>query len=65
MAELANDAASSRGDWPSAETVECRKAGEVIREGTSDHEPVDKVPFPNSSRMIRDRSVQFLKANET
>lgn len=34
-------------------------------EQRSDYEPVDKVPFPNSSRMINERSVQFLKANET
>ena len=29
------------------------------------NEPADKVPFPNSSRMISERSVQFLKAKET
>lgn len=65
MAELANDMTSGRSDRLGAAKTECRAAGRVIRERMSDYEPVDKVPFPNSSRMIRDRSVLFLKANET
>ena len=40
-------------------------AERVDTEQRNDYEPADKVPFPNSSRMISDRSVQFLNANET
>lgn len=40
-------------------------AGRTRIERRSDYEPVDNVPFPNSSRMIKERSVQFLRANET
>ena len=58
VAELANDTTSGRQDQPSA----ARADRETV---TGDYEPVDKVPFPNSSRIIRERSVQFLKANET
>lgn len=29
------------------------------------HEPVDRVPFPNSSNKIRERAVEFLRASET
>ena len=65
MAGLANDTTSDRGGQPSAARTDQGAAGRVIRERTSDYEPVDNVPFPNSSRMIRERSVQFLKANET
>jgi len=65
MVELANGTTNGRRDRPSAARMDRERPGGVTRERTSDYEPVDKVPFPNSSRMIRERSVQFLRANET
>ena len=58
VVELKNDTTSNRRGRQSAARTEDETTAR-------DYEPVDKVPFPNSSRMIRDRSVQFLKANET
>jgi len=65
MAELASNATSYRRGQPSPARTDHETTGRVTRERTSDDEPVDMVPFPNSSRIIRERSVQFLKANET
>ena len=64
MVESANDM-SDRSSRSSAARTDQGTTGRAARERTSDDEPVDKVPFPNSSRMIRERSVQFLRANET
>ena len=63
MAGLASHIISSRMNRQSPSNQEM--ADRVTAERRSDYEPVDKVPFPNSSRMISERSVQFLKANET
>ena len=60
VAELASNTVGSRGDQPGGVTKQ-----QGVTTDRSDYEPVDKVPFPNSSRMISERSVQFLKANET
>jgi hypothetical protein len=65
MAELVDNATADRRDRRSRAKTNNETTGKATRERRSDYEPVDKVPFPNSSRMISECSVQFLRANET
>ena len=60
--KVAREVVKETGKIQRGKTVEWSIA---TAEQRSYYEPVDKVPFPNSSRIISERSVQFLKASET
>lgn len=65
MAELESHTMKVESGGQGSASTDHERADRVTTEQRNDYEPADKVPFPNSSSMISERSVQFLRANET